>query len=145
MPLCVWEVGEWFWDCQGHLLESLGPCCESRHDWLWVRRDYCLGLPSPDLASIIPIEAKYADAVAMSQAMSMSLEVFGQNILTCEAAARFWLQHSDRAVLPSLAGVLADIKIRDGSKMWGVGLSPHRTSMCGLICSGCGPFSVVWQ
>ena len=52
-------------------------------DWLevgWLlwqetpqSRDYFLGLPSPDLASMIPVEAKYADAVAMSHALFMSL------------------------------------------------------------------------
>ena len=45
----------------------------------------------------------------MSQALSMNLEVLGQKIFTCEADARFGLQHSDRAALPSLAGVLADV------------------------------------
>ena len=107
-------------------------------------RDYFLGLPSPDLASMIPIEAKYADAVAMSQALSMSLEIFGQKIFTCEIAATFWLQHSDRAVLSSLAGVLADIN-EGGLRTWGAGRSPLRMSTCGLICSVFEPFSVEWR
>ena len=58
---------------------------------------------------MIPVEAKYADAVAMSHALFMSLEIFDQRIFTCDAAARFWLQHSDRAMLPSFAGVIDEI------------------------------------
>ena len=58
---------------------------------------------------MIPVEAKYADAVAMSHALFMSLGIVGQKGFTCDLAVKFWLQHSDRAMLPSLAAVLDDV------------------------------------
>ena len=70
---------------------------------------FFLGLPSPDLSHMLHLEAKYADSVAMSRALYMELEVEGKRIFTHEVASRFWLEHSDRVVVPSLGGVIDSV------------------------------------
>ena len=58
-------------------------------------------------AAMMPIEATYADAVALSHALFMELEIEGRELIFHGVAVRFWLQHSDCAVVLSL-GVVVD-------------------------------------
>ena len=73
------------------------------------QRDYFLGLPMPDLSGMRPIEAKYADDVAMTRALDSSLSLHGIKLFAYELTTKFWAPRSDWAVLPSLAGVMPGI------------------------------------
>ena len=79
---------------------------------LWIEhgtaRDYFLMLPTPDLNGVVPAEARYADAVAMSRAVLTKLRrPDGGPLLVDDRLASFWTEHSERATLPSWCGTLA--------------------------------------
>ena len=71
-------------------------------------RDYFLGLPSDDMSSMRPVEAKYVDGLAMSRALLASLPgPDGKERLLSPGLERFWSEHSERATLPSWVSMLA--------------------------------------
>ena len=70
-------------------------------------RDLFLGAPTPELDSMQAIEPSYADARGMNRALlSRMVDGSGAKLLTVDRSWDFGTEHSDRAMLPSLAACL---------------------------------------
>ena len=90
---------------------------------LWLShgfdRDFFLALPNADKSGLIKVEAKYADAAAMSRALLCSLRRFRvhdlgsialvEGMLVDPYLGSYWSEHSARATLPSWAACLSAV------------------------------------
>ena len=73
-------------------------------------RDFFLGLPTPDLAGMRNIEARYPDAQAMSKAlMCRCTQPDGSPIFFVAGSWNYWSEHSDRAFLTSVAACIPEV------------------------------------
>ena len=108
-------------------------CYVEKPSWLAVgyeiwrgfhfERDYFLPMPSADMQSVAPLEARYMDASAMSRALLSdyampSAEGESLKLLLMPGLAGFWSEHSPRHNVPSWAATVLDIS-EDGINLLG--------------------------
>jgi hypothetical protein len=148
MPLVV-SAGT---DTTGHGWLSMGLDLWAEHG---APRDYLLMLPARNLEGAIPVEAKYPDAVAMSRACLARLKTQdNEPLFVNRSLASFWMEHSERATLPSWCGCLTRYPSDwvDLLGRWGAGRSEtyvrthrHRVHMMQKDVSGIIAGGSHWQ
>ena len=76
-------------------------------DCVCTKRDDSLVLPTADCPGAIELQAQYSDCQALNRHLLSHLtDASGQPFLSAEFAASCWLEHDDRATLPTFIASL---------------------------------------